>query len=230
MAIARLVAGWFSNYDSQKSVGSKMRAKRIAPLLEMIEDASLKHGFANVVDIGGSEQYWGIVPMQHLMKHRVKITIVNVPGSHLPHDHGPFTFVAADGCDLSRFADGAFHIAHSNSVVEHVGDWARMMQFSKELKRVSQAYFVQTPNFWFPIEPHFMTPFFHWLPKPVRVALVRRFRLGTFEKASSISEAVFFVEHARLLTFDMFEYLFKDAQILKERFFGLTKSFVALKK
>jgi len=45
--------------------------------------------------------------MKHLMKHRVKITIVNVPGSHLPHDHGPFTFVAEDGCDLSRFADGA---------------------------------------------------------------------------------------------------------------------------
>jgi len=75
-----------------------------------------------------------------------------------------------------------------------------------------------------------MTPFFHWFPKAVRVALVRRFWLGTFEKASSISKAVFFVERARLLTFEMFEYLFKDAQIFKERFFGLTKSFVAIKK
>ncbi|MDB5891428.1 MAG: hypothetical protein JWP47_2259 [Polaromonas sp.] len=230
MSIARVVAGWFSNYDSQKSVGSKMRAKRIAPLLDMIEEACKKHGLANVIDIGGSEQYWGIVPMQYLLEHRVSITVVNVPGSYLPKDHGPFRFVEGDGCKLSQFGDEAFHIAHSNSVVEHVGDWSRMIEFSREVKRVSNAYFVQTPNFWFPIEPHFMTPFFHWLPRPFRIGLVRHFRLGTFEKASSVSEAVFFVEHARLLTFDMFEYLFKDARILKERFFGLTKSFVAIKK
>jgi len=80
-------------------------------------------------------------------------------------DHGPFKFFEADGCNLAAFADHSFDIAHSNSVLEHVGSWARMVQFAKEVSRVSEKYFVQTPNYWFPIEPHFVTPFFQWFPK-----------------------------------------------------------------
>lgn len=230
MSITSVLAKRLSNYDNQKSIGSKLRSKRIAPLLEMIEDVYKAHGSVSVIDIGGSEQYWGIVPLQYLVDHNVKITIVNLPGSRLPQNHGPFTFVESDGCDLARFKDRSFNIAHSNSVLEHVGDWPRKVQFVKELERVSEGYFVQTPNYWFPIEPHFMTPFIHWLPKPVFIWLVRHFKLGHFEIAESIGDAVMLAEHAGLVTNDMFRYLFKDAHILTERFFWLPKSFVALKK
>ena len=230
MSITSVLAKRFSNYDNQQSVGSKLRTKRIAPLLEMIDDVFNKHGAVSVIDIGGSEQYWGIVPLQYLTERHVKITVVNLPGSRLPPDHGPFRFVESDGCDLARFGDKSFHIAHSNSVLEHVGDWQRKVQFVRELERVSQAYFVQTPNYWFPIEPHFMTPFFHWLPTPARIWLVRHFKLGHFEIAESVGDAVMLVEHAGLVTHDMFRYLFKDARILTERFFWLPKSFIALKK
>ncbi len=230
MSITSVLAKRLSNYDSQDSVGSRLRAKRIAPLLEMIEDVFNVNGAVSVIDIGGSEQYWGIVPLQYLTDRNVKITVVNLPGSRLPPDHGPFVFVESDGCDLARFSDRAFHIAHSNSVLEHVGNWRRKVQFTKELERVSQAYFVQTPNYWFPIEPHFMTPFFHWFPAPVRVWLVRHFKLGHFETAESVGDAVMLVEHADLVTSDMFHCLFKDARIVTERFFGLPKSFIALKK
>ncbi|MDB5843754.1 MAG: hypothetical protein JWP79_1064 [Polaromonas sp.] len=230
VSITSVLAKRFSNYDNQQSVGSKLRTKRIAPLLEMIDEVYKKYGSVSVIDIGGSEQYWGIVPLHYLTERNVKITVVNLPGSRLPQDHGPFSFVESDGCDLARFADRSFHIAHSNSVLEHVGDWRRKVQFVKELERVSQAYFVQTPNYWFPIEPHFMTPFFHWLPPPARIWLVRHFRLGHFEIAESIGDAVVLVEHAGLVTDAMFRYLFKDARILTERFFWLPKSFIALKK
>lgn len=115
-------------------------------------------------------------------------------------------------------------------MVEHVGDWKRMVQFADELSRVSQKYFVQTPNYWFPIEPHCMTPFFHWLPKPIRIWFVSCFHLGHWGMATSIDAAVRTVESARLLNKKMFQELFNDAQILTERFYGLPKSFIALKK
>ncbi len=230
MSITRTLAQWVSNYDSQKSVGSRLRAKRIAPLLEMIEVVSSECGFVNVIDIGGTEKYWGIVSGQYMDEHNVHITIVNLPGAVIPKDHGPFKFVEADGCNLAGFDDKSFHIAHSNSVVEHVGDWKRMVQFAKELTRVSQKYFVQTPNYWFPIEPHCMTPFFHWLPEPIRIWLVSHFQLGHWRKAASMDEAVQIVESARLLNRKMFQDLFKDANILTERLFWLPKSFIALKK
>nr|WP_319491758.1 methyltransferase domain-containing protein [uncultured Desulfobacter sp.] len=137
------------------------------PLLKIIESVSNRNGHVNIIDIGGTEKYWNIVPRRFLDQFGVKITIVNLPGSSLPDNHGPFTFVHGDGRDLSMFDTNSFDVAHSNSVVEHVGDWNKMIAFSNELRRVAKKYFIQTPNYWFPIEPHCMTPFFHWYPSQV---------------------------------------------------------------
>ena len=230
MAITSIFAKWFSNYDSQKSLGSRLRTKRIAPFVEMVKEVYGEHGLVNVIDMGGRENYWAIIPKEYLDKHNVSITIVNLPGDTDAKDHGPFKFVEVDGCDLSCFDDQSFHIAHSNSVLEHVGDWERMTQFAIELSRVSQKYFVQTPSYWFPVEPHFMMPFFHWLPKPIRVWLVLHFQLGHRNKAGSIDEAMRTVESVNLLNRKMVQALFRDAHILTERFFGLPKSFIAVKK
>ena len=219
-----------SNYDSAASIGSKLRAKRVAPLLRMIDAVFDEHGTVNIVDIGGTERYWGIVPKTYLEERNVYITIVNLPAAAMPTDHGRFKFIGGDACDLAFLPDKSFHIAHSNSVVEHVGDWRRMVEFAKELTRVAERYFVQTPNYWFPIEPHCMTPFFHWLPKPARIWLVSHWRLGHWKRAGSIDEAVRIVESARLLNRKMFQELFRDAAVLTERLLLLPKSFIAIQE
>lgn len=230
MSIFTKLANALTDYSSQNSLGSKFRTKRIVPMMKLIKAASNVYGSVNIIDIGGTELYWNIVSREFLDKHKVKITIVNLPGSELPMDHGPFMFVAADGCNLSAFDNDTFHIAHSNSVIEHVGDWGRKVQFATELSRVAKQYFIQTPSYWFPIEPHCMFPFFHWLPKPIRVWLVFYFKLGNWARADSIDEAVRIVESARLVDKKMFQALFKDAEVITERFIFLPKSFVAVKK
>lgn len=230
MLFTRLFVTWFENYDSQESLGSKLRKKRIAPLLDMIEIVFNQYGYVNIIDIGGTERYWNIVPEAFLANHQVTITVVNLPKMTLKQDYGPFKFIGADACNLEQFGDQSFHIAHSNSVVEHVGDWKRMVQFAEELARVAQQYFVQTPNYWFPIEPHFMAPFFHWLPKQNRIWLVLHFHLGNRAKAASMDEAVRLVDSVQLLDRRRFQELFKDAQVLTERFFLLPKSLIAVKK
>lgn len=229
MSNQKSLAEKITDYESQDSIGSRLRARRIAPLLALIEKVSREQGSVRIIDIGGTEQYWGIVPRQYLLDQNVEITIVNIPGTRLPANHGPFVFTHADGCDLAEFEDNSFDIAHSNSVVEHVGDWSRMVQFSRELGRVAPKYFVQTPNYWFPIEPHCMTPFFHWLPKATRIWLVMKFSLGHWHRASSVGEAVETVESARLLNRKMFSALFGDAQILTERIAFMPKSFIAVR-
>lgn len=230
MSITRTLARSITNYSDPQSLGSKFRARRLEPLLDMIESTYKMYGVVNIVDIGGTAVYWGIVSSQYLDKHNVTITVINLPGGVVPNDYAHFKFMSADGCDLSCFNENSFHIAHSNSVVEHVGDWGRMVQFAKEFARVSQKYFIQTPNYWFPIEPHCMTPFFQWLPKPMRIWLVLHFQLGHWKKAASIDQAVRIVESARLLNRKMFQALFEDADILTERFFWLPKSFIAIRK
>ena len=227
MSFSRTLAK-LTNYDDRQSVGARFRARRAGPLLAMIDAVFRDHGCVNIVDVGGTEAYWNIIPRRVLEERNVRITIVNIEPPAATADQRHFTFVAGDGCNLAFLGDRSFHIAHSNSVVEHVGDWHRMVQFAHEVKRLAPRLFVQTPNFWFPIEPHCMTPFFHWLPKPVRLRLVSHFRLGHWKRAESVDEAVRMVESARLLDRAMFQGLFGDARIETERFLGLPKSLIAI--
>lgn len=229
MSITRALAEGLANSDKKGSIATQLRAKRIAPLLDMIEAVFEEYGSVDLIDIGGTAKYWEIIPVEYLDKRNVNIVIVNVPGS-IPPDHGRFRFVVCDACNLIDFDDLSFHIAHSNSVIEHVGDWERMVAFAGEVSRVAPRHFVQTPNYWFPVEPHCLTPFFHWLPKPMRISLVGSFRLGHWNKAETIDEAVRIVESARLLNRKMLQGLFKDSLIVTERFCGVPKSFIALKK
>ncbi len=196
----------------------------------MIKQAHQEYGTVKIIDIGGTKSYWNILSNQVFEEYDIQITIVNIPEISIPKDQGRYHFVSGDGRNLSNFNDGSFHIIHSNSVIEHVGDWESMTSFAKEIKRLAPMHFVQTPNYWFPLEPHCMTPFFHLLPKPIRLWLVLHFQLGNWTKATTINEAVRLVESARLLCKPILKELFQESEIVTERVLGLSKSFVAIKK
>ena len=121
------------------------------------------------------------------------------------------TFVRADARALP-FGDRDFDIAFSHSVIEHVlGDDRRLV--AAEIARVAERYWVQTPNRWFPIEPHYMVPLYQFLPRWFR----RRHDAGT---GNSIE----------LLGARELRLLFPDARIERERFLGLTKSLIAVRR
>jgi hypothetical protein len=74
------------------------------------------------------------------------------------------TSVQADGRELP-FADRQFDLGFSNAVVEHVpGGRDEQRRFLAELCRVADRVFVTTPNRFFPVDPHSLLPFVHWLP------------------------------------------------------------------
>jgi len=234
VATPRRPRGWMkrlavqlTDYDNPRALGSRLRTRRLGPLLNMIDQAYARHGCVNLVDVGGTHSYWNIVPPAYLASRRVSITLVNTETDNFTaHPH--FTHVRADGCDLSRFATGAFHLAHSNSVIEHVGDPQRVERFAHELKRVAERYFIQTPDFWCPVEPHCMTPFFHWLPRRFRVWLVRQVALGHWQRAATKQQAETLVDSARLLTLRQFQGLFPGARIIQEKILGVPKSLIAV--
>lgn len=218
------------NYQNQNSLRHRLRTKRLQPFLSIINRVHAEKGGVRILDLGGTRAYWDLVPNEVLEEKNVYITIVNLTeaSAALSIDER-FKVLQGDACDNKDFNDFSFDIVHSNSVIEHVGDWKKMLQFAQEVRRLAPHYFVQTPNFWFPMEPHCMTLFFHWLPKPLRVALVRRFKLGNWNRQANISDAVHVVEGAKLLDRCMFSALFPDANINREKFMLLTKSLVAIK-
>jgi hypothetical protein len=186
----------------------------------------------SIIDIDGTKTYWNIIPREFLLKHKVHITIVNLPAAAPPPEGDDiFTFCEGDGCNLSEFKNHSFHIAHSNSVIEHVGAWEDKVNFSKELQRVAERYYLQTPNYCFPIEPHFMTPFFHWLPKKIRIKLLLHFNLGNYKKYSNYNEARISIERCDLLTQKELKYLYPSSQnkYYKEKWGGFVKSLIIIK-
>lgn len=60
------------------------------------------------------------------------------------------------------FADGAFDIATSNAVLEHVGSPAHQEFFVHELTRVAHRVFISVPNRFFPVEHHTAIPLLHY--------------------------------------------------------------------
>jgi len=141
--------------------------------------------------------------------------------------HPNITPVQGDATDLSGFGDGSFDVAFSNSVIEHLFTAEKQAAMAREVRRVGKAYWVQTPNFWFPIEPHFHVPGWQWLPVRVRVELLRRRRCGWNGPCPDPQVARKAVEEVRLLRRGEVRKLFPTATIWPERVFGLVKSWVA---
>ncbi|MBV9799118.1 MAG: class I SAM-dependent methyltransferase [Solirubrobacterales bacterium] len=131
------------------------------------------------------------------------------------HPEYPGPFVCADATERLPFFDDEFDLAYANSVIEHIAPDARAA-FAREVRRVARGWYVQTPAFGFPVEPHSLLPGAHWLPAPWRR---RYWRLGA---SGSDPDAI------SLLGRREFEALFGPA--FAERFGPLAKSWIAFRR
>lgn len=221
------LAELIGDYDDPRSFGSRLRRRRSAWLMRLIDMTYREHGRCSILDLGGTENYWNIIDPPYMQERNCRITLLNLTTSSLANPN-LFESRAGDATAVDA-PDNRFDIVHSNSVIEHVGDWRKTMAFGVEVRRLASRYYVQTPNFWFPWEPHFGTPLFHYLPIPLRISLLRRRNLGYFERCT-LSDAVETVESIRLLDKEMLKFLFPEAQIIRERFLGFTKSLIAIRE
>jgi hypothetical protein len=205
---------------------NKFRTRRFGLFRRLVDDVVERKGTCRIVDIGGTRDYWEAFG-GHLPWHRIKLTIVNLRPE--TDDPPAITAAVADARDLSQFHDDSFDVVHSNSVIEHVGGWRDMQRMAQEVRRIGMHYFVQTPYFWFPVDPHTRTPLFHWMPDPVRYRIAMVKDCGFWKRCETVSEAMEVAEDARLLDTRQMSYLFPDAEIMRERMFGMTKSLVAIR-
>ena len=209
----------------QDHISNYFRARRFPLIESMIADIHAKTGQCRILDIGGRQEYWDPI-VASLTRYKAHITIVNLEQTQ-PAGTSGFAFEFGNACDLSRYADNAFDLAHSNSLLEHVGTWRDMKAAATETRRVAKSYYVQTPYFWFPLEPHFRVPFFHWMPEQVRFRLLMKTKLGYIGKASDVDDAMSNIQSACLLDKTQFATLFPDANVGFERVLGLPKSLIA---
>ncbi|HEX2105891.1 MAG TPA: class I SAM-dependent methyltransferase [Solirubrobacteraceae bacterium] len=126
----------------------------------------------------------------------------------------PGPFVRADATQRLPFDDGAFDLVYSSSVVEHLAP-ADRPAFAREVMRVGRGWWVQTPAFSFPIEPHALLPFAHWLPEPLRRPYWRLGVAGAYERIA-------------LLRRGELAALFPGGEVIAERVGPFAKSWIAV--
>jgi Methyltransferase domain len=95
-------------------------------------------------------------------------------GSHLARRYPGLTYRQVRPGDSLPFRDGEFDITFSNAVLEHVGSRAAQGGFLREVCRVAAAFFITTPDRWFPLEHHTGLPLLHYLPPRVFRSILRR--------------------------------------------------------
>lgn len=146
-------------------------------------------------------------------------------------EHCYSSFVRADAARLP-FADGAFDLVFSNSLIEHLPTLDHQRQFADEVRRVSRHYWVQTPNFNFPVDPHYMIPFFQHLPRRLQKPIAYKLSgswilLGYYITCGWNIQGEYEFHTVYGLTPRSLQGLFPDAQIIKQRFLSMPQSIVA---
>lgn len=166
----------------------------------------------SVLDLGGYDRFWGE------RKWPGPVCCVNLDrdaSTPWPNIH----VVLADAHRLP-FPDSSFDIVYCNSLIEHVADPARVAQ---EILRVGKKYWVQTPNRYFPIEPHALFPLFQFFPRSLKIFVFGWWGRILRWPFSNLEELL----ATRLLSAADLRALFPEAKLLRERLVGMTKSLVA---
>jgi hypothetical protein len=198
----------------------RARAQRIATMFPDIESM-------DVLDLGGSTDFWNIVGS--IIRPR-SVALLNLDMGAITKREAtvtsgvPCTTELYDGKTIPR-GDKSVDLVICNSVIEHVPPEEREA-FAREIDRVARHYVVQTPAFGFWLEPHFTTPFVHWLPRSLGRKLV----------ASPLCLAWWLYDRSPVGMFDgtwllrrrELKVLFPQAKIVSERLLGWPKSHLAV--
>lgn len=206
------------------SKANKFRLQRFKYFEEHIKDLPRP---VNILDVGGTENFW--VQIGKAGNKDYNITLLNLDiTKNFEKDN--FIFIRGDAVDLSQFSDNEFDVVFSNSVIEHIPLDKNRQKMADEIIRTAKKYFVQTPNYYFPFEPHFLFPFFQFLPKFLKIFLLKNFNMGWYKKCSTKSEAENILSENRLLQKKELLNYFPESKLIKEKFLFLNKSLIVLNK
>lgn len=215
--MSRMALGIYQFYRLFRQDSFRERRSRLF-LETMKPDAHTR-----ILDLGGYACNWEHVPISS------PITFLNTeypPGWQV--NSGRFTSEIGDGRKM-RFPDKSFDVVYSNSVIEHVGSYEDQKQFAAEVSRVGRRIFLQTPNRWFFVEPHFLAPFVHYLPWPLAKRLIRVLSIRGLMRHGDNKDLKALAEELRFVSAREMNEFFPDCHIHREKWRGMTKSFIAIR-
>ena len=200
------------------------RKKRFARFLEMMEPG----GQDRILDVGGMPNTWTMA--KPIAESIDLVDLRDYPFDPKNYPGYNMRLLQGDGCDLP-FPDGEYDLVYSNSVIEHVGTLQNQKCFADEIRRAGKSYWVQTPAYSFPIEPHYLAPFIHWMPRVIQKKMARWFTVWGWMTRPTKEQVEAMIDELRLLRKKELLALFPDGELMKEKFcLFFTKSYIVYRK
>ena len=215
--------------NDPRSLRFKLRKNRSKHIVALVRHIINSENITElrICDLGGTYRYWNVFPFDEFPDITFEISLVNIMEKSFKQEvhfsNVRFVSMIGDGCNMENTDTDHYHICHSNSVIEHVGNWKRIKEFVQETTRIGKYYYIQTPNYWFPIEPHYMLPFVHFLPRPIHTSILRLIKELDFDRATAN------FDENRMLSRREFKHIFPNCDHHME-WFILPKSFIATTK
>jgi hypothetical protein len=200
------------------SLAARARERRWQMLHERFPDLEQM----SVLDLGGTADAWQLAPSRPA---RLVLLNIDQPGTV-----GDAESVIGDACDPPDWlARQHFDLVLSNSLIEHVGGHWRRQRFAAVVRTLAEHYWVQTPYRYFPLEPHYVGPFFQFLPLSVRGRLIASWPIGSLATAKDPKICLALVQRTELLSRTEMRSYFPDSVLLSERVLGIVKSLIAVR-
>jgi SAM-dependent methyltransferase len=125
--------------------------------------------------------------LESLYPYKDHLVVTSIEdASHLEQEYPGIRFVRTERMDLP-FTDKSFNIVFCSAVLEHVGDYDQQKLFVAELFRVSERFFIITPNRQFPMEFHTFIPFLHWLPLSLHRAILQALGMEFWSRTENLN-------------------------------------------
>jgi len=207
--------------DQDESLGKKFREKRFRFFENLMKQKFGPKKGIKILDVGGTQKYWE--DKKIVQEMNLQITILNL--EKIPVTGDNFKSVAGNATNLSEFADKSFDLVFSNSVIEHLYTWENQQKMAAEIRRVGIKYFVQTPNKYFIIEPHYALPLMQFFPKKFGYQILTKTKLSRLTKWEP-EAAQRYLDEIKLLSLKEMRYLFPDGSVFYEKALGLNKSYI----
>lgn len=209
-----------ANQNNEGSISFKLRKKRLEFFSKFCETIEKP---VRILDLGGSDYHWRNSDFKD--NKSFHITLINTEVQNIK-DFRNISFIKRDVRDLTFFDDKEYDVVYSNSMFEHLNKFEEQKKIAGEVIRIGKHYFIQTPNYYFPVEPHFLFPFFQFLSDDLKTKLVSKYSQGWYNKQTDESKARRLATSIRLLKKNEIMRIFPGSKIYSEKYFFLNKSFI----
>lgn len=178
----------------------KSRGKKVKKFFQLMKAQNLD----TLLDAGGSRGM-GFTEMWNSFKRVIVVDLTKRNLERAKNEHKHVRVLLGNVCNIP-LGDRSVDFVFSNAVIEHIDKEKRCL-FAGEIRRVARkGYFITTPNYWFPIDPHYICPFWQYLPEGFKRFFKKYFPLGNYKKG--------FYERIDLLSKKELKRLFPEANII----------------